>query len=228
MDPRKNATLKTYDEVANLYANDFSRDFTHFDFIDDLLKLLSERNLTDKGIIDLGSGHGTVVEYILEKKPINITAVDITPDFCLMLENKFGSLPVKIVQGDMTEYLKTLPDGSIGAITANYGIIHIPDEEIETLLKLIYDKLTPGGLFFSSNHEGTFKGLMTDPYQTQKDKRLYTKEKLEVYMNFFTTEELKHQLLKAGFCIIRMESFKPETTEGTHDVPRIFVLAERK
>lgn len=229
MDPRKQATKENYSEISNLYANDYSRDFHHFEYIDLMLAKIDERNLAEKGVTDLGSGHGTVIEYILEKKHLMITAVDITPEFCRMLENKFDNPPVRVVQADMVDHVKNLDDGSTGAFTANFSLIHIPDEETDVLLANISAKLAPGGLFMASVLEGDFKGMMAERYQAENDPRLYRIDKrLEVYMNFFKPEEVRRRLEAAGLTILKMESFDPvNTVSPTDTAKRIFFLAEK-
>jgi len=228
MDARKIKTQTNYSVISNLYANDFAKDFYHFEILDQMLAEMKKRKTEEERIVDLGSGHGPVIEYILAKRQFNITAVDLSPEFCQILYRKYKRKSVKVECTDMVEYVKNLPDNSIGAFTANYAIIHIPDEEIDLFYKNLSNKLLPKGLLMASFYEGVFKGITQEPYQKLKDPRLFFDGKLEVYLNYFTITELKERLGKAGFNILRLESFKPQDPNNPIPENRIFLLAEKK
>jgi hypothetical protein len=128
---------------------------------------------------------------------------------------------------DMVSYLERTKTGSVGAYIANYSIIHIPDEEIDSLFKNIQRTLTSGGLFLMSCHEGTFKGMEQEPYQQQRDERIQTDEKLAIYMNYFTEEELRERIENAGLKILSLDSFKTKSMPGEIQVPKIWILGQK-
>ncbi|KKR33823.1 MAG: Methyltransferase [Candidatus Gottesmanbacteria bacterium GW2011_GWC2_39_8] len=229
MDRRKTVTIYTYSAIHNLYTEDFGKDREHFYLIDEGLKLYLERKLDKYPVIDLGSGPGTVVDFISEKCPgVSITALDITPEFCEKLKEKFkNNTHIEIVNQDMVDYLKNTKEESVGMIIANYSIIHIPDEEVDGLLSTIKKSLVKGGVFIMSVHEGIFKGLEQDPYQVQRDVRLRTEAKLEVYVNYFRKEELEERLKKAGFTMRKIEKFSHRRVTGEMPADKIWVVAEK-
>lgn len=226
-DRRKLLTQKDYSKISEIYAVDFGNDRDHFVYIDDAIELLQKRNLSRSPCIDLGCGTGTVTDYLIEKGLTNIIAVDLTPEFCEIVKNKHKN-KVKVINEDMSEIIGKFEDSSIAAYFANFSIIHIPDEEIDDLLKSITQTLLPGGLFVMSCHKGTFKGMEQEPYQTQKDSRLRVKEKLFTYMNYFTEGELRKRVAKAGMQIVKLETFEPETATGELPVPKIWLLSQKQ
>lgn len=226
MDKRKLATQKDYSIISSIYAHDFGQDFEYFDFIEQLIRELPD--LQNGKVVDLGSGPGTVVDYLFQRAVHNVTAVDITSEFCGMIAKKYENEPsVQIYNGDMVEFIAGHVDSSIAAYTANYSIIHIPDEEIDPLFQEIHRTLVPHGMFFMSCHTGAHKGMEIEPYLEQQDPRLNGDEHLEAYMNYFTEDELKNRLFHAGLKVIRMETFEVGMVPGEIAVPKIWLLARK-
>lgn len=228
MDKRKLLTRQNYSKIIKLYTQDFGKDYEHFEFIDKLVDLLKKENLENKEIVDLGTGPGNVIDYLYGKGLRKLTAVDITPEFCDLVREKYKKdKNVRIVCGDMADYLKKAKDSSIAAYIASYSIIHIPDEEVDEVFTQIKRTLMPGGLFMMSCHKGTTKNMEADLYQIQKDPRLKVKEKLVSYMNYFTEHELKERIKKAGLNLLRMETFEPKGCTGDFPVPKIFLITQK-
>ncbi len=229
----KQKTQQDYSAISQLYIADFGSNHTHFELIDKLIGIIRERRLLLRPTIDLGSGPGTIVDYLIKKGLWKVIAVDITPEFCDYMREKFKNLEgafVDILEGDMVELMQKELQGWRGytaAITAGFSIIHIPDNEVDGLLKNIYDLLFAGGVFYMSCHEGTSKGMELEPYTNQKDKRFKTHERFEVYMNYFTKEELRTRIEKVGFEIIDLIRYEPDILPGEIPVAKLQVLAQK-
>jgi hypothetical protein len=56
------------------------------------------------------------------------------------------SLALDVEPGDTLAYLRSLPDGNLGAITCFHMIEHIPSDSVVWLLKENISVLQPGGL----------------------------------------------------------------------------------
>lgn len=211
-----------------MYADDFSRDWEHFELIDEALSL--SKSLNKLPVVDLGAGPGTVTDYLKSKKlDGDIIAVDITPDFYQLLLRKYGNdSSVEIVNEDMVEFVHEQENDSFRAYLANFSIIHIPNEEIVTFFENVRRTLAQSGVFVASVHAGTFKGMEVDPYLTQKDPRLSTSEEIETYMNYFTKEELITLVENAGLTIQHLEIFEPSLIAGEIAVPKIWVVAQKE
>jgi len=87
----------------------------------------------DPQILDVGCGRGEWLELLKEEK---IVAQGIDINRVLVQENLDRGFDV--IQGDAIEYLRSLPDGSIGGITAFHLVEHLP---FRTLLKFMNESL---------------------------------------------------------------------------------------
>lgn len=226
IDNRKLQTQRDYSIISQMYRDDFGTDYEHFELIDEVIRRLRDSNLTDRPVIDLGSGSGVVSDYLVEKGVKHIRAVDITPEFCKMISSKYKE-KIDVDCEDMISYLERTKSESIGAYIANYSIIHIPDEEIDSLFKNIQRTLDSGGLFLMSCQKGTFKGMEQEPYQQQKDKRIQTDEKLELYMNYFLEEELKDRIENVGLKLLFINTFEPKIVPGGISSSKIWILGQK-
>ena len=73
----------------------------------------------------------------------------------------------EVEQADAVEYLRGLPDESLGAVTAIHVIEHLPYEQLLSCSKLVRAKLKPGGMFVAETVNPhslqAFKTFWTDP-----------------------------------------------------------------
>ncbi|MCT4563497.1 MAG: class I SAM-dependent methyltransferase [Maledivibacter sp.] len=60
----------------------------------------------DSKILDIGTGTGILISYLLDESPANITAVDISDNMILMAKKKYRDSRVKFVVADILEYNK--------------------------------------------------------------------------------------------------------------------------
>ena len=230
MDIRKKHTQKTYSVIHNLYTEDFGKNYENFHFVDDLLKLIKLPKLQKYPIVDLGTGPGNVVDYILKKEESlsSIIAVDFEKNFYEKLKKKYLKVNnVKVVHEDMLEFTARQTNNSVGAYIASYSLIHIPDFEIDELFLFINRSLVEKGLFLFSCYRGTDKKLEQEPYQVFRDTRLQHEGILLIYMNYFTEHELRERLRKAGMDILKMEIFPPSSKRGDFPNKQIWVIAEK-
>lgn len=230
MDIRKILTQKNYSVIAELYIKDFEKNYENFYFVDDLFKLLSIRNLKEHPIVDLGSGPGTVIDYILQKKKnlSTLIAVDFNQPFCERMNRKYiHKNNIKIVHEDIVDFTKRQKPSTVGAYIAAYSVIHIPDGEINELFSSIHKSLVKGGLVLISCFRGQKKSMERERYQVIKDIRLKYDETLLCYMNYFSETELAKRLEKIGFEIVKMEVLP--SGEKIADIPnkQIWVIAEK-
>lgn len=230
MDIRKKHTHKTYSVIAPLYIEDFEKNYENFHYVDDVLKLRDTRRLNHYPIVDLGSGPGTTIDYILKKskKQTSIIAVDFNQHFCERMNRKYlMHNHVKIVCEDMASFVKDQRPSSIGIYIASYSLIHIPDWEIDELFNHIKRSLVKNGLFLFSCYKGTYKGLEQERYQVIGDSRLSHDATLLCYMNYFTEAELEERLVKSGMQIVKMETLPASKNEKDMPHEQIWVIAEK-
>jgi SAM-dependent methyltransferase len=231
MDIRKKQTQQNYDEIAQLYTKDFGEKIIFFDkFLDPLALSLKRDNLM-KPIVDLGSGSGNVIDYLIKLGVKNeIVGVDFSKRFCKILKKKYvGNKNIKIINKDFVDYIAKQKSDSVSAYISNYSTIHVLDEEIDFLMKNIYRSLEKKGLVVFSVYEGTKKGMELEPYQVNKDSRFKTSVKgfLSSYINNFTGEEVKRMFTSVGFRVIKMKKYQLEEMFGDYNQPEFWVLAQK-
>lgn len=227
MDKRKLLTQNDYSKIYKLYSADFEKDYEHFEIIDEVIGLLSKNKLSDKPMVDLGSGPGTVSDYLYNKGIKNITAVDFTEEFCEFLKEKYKNKSIKVVKSDITEFVVNQITNSIASYFANFSLIHIPDEEIDPIFKSISRSLLPGGMFVMVCFKGKFKGLEKEPYQAQNDKRLSINKELSLYMNYFTETELVRRVKSAGLEVLKINSFAHNSSDVGFTNDKIWLVCQK-
>ena len=92
-------------------------------------------------VVDVGCGAGGLLAALREAK-VESRGVDL--DAGMVSEAQASGLDV--VQGDGLSYLGSLPDGSVGAITAIHVIEHLVFADLVRFLDLAAAKLRPGGV----------------------------------------------------------------------------------
>lgn len=113
---------------------------------DAVLTILTERYaelLRDhQPVLDFGCGRGELVGA-LSSSGINAEGVD--PDAGMVAEARGNGRTVHL--GDGIEYLRGLPEHSLGAIISVHVVEHLPLPVLVELLELAASRLRPGGVF---------------------------------------------------------------------------------
>jgi ubiquinone/menaquinone biosynthesis C-methylase UbiE len=92
-------------------------------------------------IVDLGCGRGEWLE-LLKQKELTATGVDRNE----AMIDQCNERRLKVVQADVVEFLRQLPDDSHGAITGFHIIEHLPMDTLVDLIAETFRVLQPGGL----------------------------------------------------------------------------------
>lgn len=111
----------------------------------------------DSVIIDLGCGHGAIIHSAREAGYRHIVGTDTSPEQVAAAQ-RLGIAGVQ--QGDLTETLKSLPDGSQDAVIAFDVIEHFTKDELLVLVDEVCRVLKPEGrwILHSVNGESPFFG----------------------------------------------------------------------
>ncbi|TMG52393.1 MAG: class I SAM-dependent methyltransferase [Chloroflexi bacterium] len=165
----------------------------------DWLDVLEKRIEPGSSVLDLGCGCGVPVARRLARRyavtGIDLSSVQITRARELVPRATF-------VRGDMTTM--RFPDGSFGAITCFFALIHLPLEEQPTLLKNIRRWLRPGGLFMATVGHRAWTGLEKDWLGVNGGDMWWSHADAETYRRWVADAGLR----------LELETFIPEGTGG--------------
>lgn len=106
-------------------------------------------NSETKKILEIGCGNGLLTFFLL-KRPVIITAVDISDKAIENLKNQFSEeisqRKLNLECADMIEFLENSAE-KFDAIVGSGIIHHIAKNDWDRLFRLVYEKLNPGGVF---------------------------------------------------------------------------------
>lgn len=101
----------------------------------------AEAGTADAPVVDLGCGRGDWLD-LLREHGMTARGVDSNRMFLGMC----AARGLDVAEGDVIEFLKSLPDGSAGAITGMHLVEHLPFEVLIQLLDECLRVLRPGGV----------------------------------------------------------------------------------
>jgi SAM-dependent methyltransferase len=196
-------TRASYDTVAVSYR-DLVRDLVETaPYERAALALFADQVRADGGgpVADVGCGPG-LITALLRGHGADAFGVDLSP---AMIELARADHPeVRFEVGSMTDL--ALPDASVAGLIAWYSLIHIPDEEIDTVLGHFWRVLRPGGRLLVGFHVGDGSNLKTEGYGGHP---------MRVYVHKRQPEELAAWLTGAGFAVeAHMITTSPEGRLG--------------
>ncbi|VAX19272.1 hypothetical protein MNBD_NITROSPINAE04-2191 [hydrothermal vent metagenome] len=90
-------------------------------------------------VLDVGCGRGEMLELFNENK-IKASGVDLNGEAVKECQGK----GLNVVEDNALSYLESLPDGSLGGLTAIQFVEHLPVEVMTKFFRLAYEKLEAG------------------------------------------------------------------------------------
>jgi ubiquinone/menaquinone biosynthesis C-methylase UbiE len=199
----------TYDAVAKAYADKFFDELSRKPFDRDLLDALAASS--PHGVaLDVGCGPGHVGRYLSERG-LDVVGVDLS-DAMIKIARRLNSA-IRFEVADM----RSLPmsDGSLAALAAFYSLIHIPREEVPSVLDEFRRVLMPSGRLLLAVHGGT--GTVTSSE--------FLGERVPFAATLFDKDELVDLVTTAGFEVTNATVRQPYEFE--HQTPRLYVGAAR-
>jgi SAM-dependent methyltransferase len=114
--------------------------------------LLDEISADVRRVLDLGSGDGRLLSFVLAARPrARGLALDFSPPMLEKLNERFGSgSPVDIVEHNLEAPLPCL--GTFDVVISSYAIHHLVDDRKRALYAEIWGILEPGGVFCNLEH----------------------------------------------------------------------------
>ena len=118
-------------------------------------------------ILDLGCGSGRDSLAFYEQG-FDVTPLDASEEMCKLAEIHTGLEVLNMAYEEM-EF-----DEVFDGIWGNEALIHVPEDEIGSVMERVIEALCQGGILYLSFQEGDFEGIQNGRYFCQ-----YTQEKLE-------------------------------------------------
>jgi len=202
-----------YDKVSAEYAKQFIDELENKPLDRLLLKRFAQsmQGSTDP-ICDIGCGPGETTRYLRDHGVENIFGMDLSAG--MVAQARHFNPDIEFRQGDMAAL--DAEDDSWAGIVAFYSIIHIPREDMVSVLREFKRVLKPGGLLFFTFHIGQ-NAIFVDNWWEK-----------EVAINFFffETDEMKGYLEAAGFEIEDLIIRYPYK-DVEHQSQRAYILARK-
>ncbi|MEW6057763.1 MAG: class I SAM-dependent methyltransferase [Bdellovibrionota bacterium] len=193
----------SYSRVADEYAR---RIFDELEFKPKDREILNQfsAQVSSKGrICDLGCGPGHVSKYLRERG-LDVFGVDVSSG--MLDQARLLNPEIEFQHMDMSAL--DFKDGSLAGVVALYSVIHIPRDEVVSVLTEIRRVLAVQGTLLLSHHIGN-QTLRLDEWWGKK---------VHLDFLFFERKEMEGYLEKAGFevqaCIER-EPYGPEVEAQT-------------
>lgn len=154
-------TLKYYEQNADAFIeNTVNVDFTYTQ--DKFIAYLG----ANAHILDFGCGSGRDTKYFLEKG-FRVTAIDGSEELCKYATELTGIQVKQMYFQDLTE------QESYDAIWACSSILHLPYDELKSVLQKMADATKAQGYIYTSFKYGTFEGERNGRYFTDMDEEKF-------------------------------------------------------
>lgn len=154
-------TRTSYDTVAASYADQVRNLLDETPYERAVLALFADLVRATGGgpVADVGCGPGRITAHLSELG-VDTFGIDLSP---AMIESARREHPgLRFEVGSMTDL--DLSDASMAGLVAWYSLIHIPDDEIGSVLTHFRRVLRPGGPLVLSFHVGDATRLKTQGY----------------------------------------------------------------
>ncbi|MDF6045543.1 methyltransferase domain-containing protein [Streptomyces sp. JH14] len=138
-------------------------------------------------VVDVGCGTGRITGH-LRNLGLDAFGIDLSPGMIDVARREHPG--VRFDLGSMTEL--ALADASATGLVAWYSLIHIPDDEISSVLAHFRRVLRPGGLLLLSFHVGDESRLKTEGYGGHP---------MKVYVHRRQHDQTIEWLNEAGFAV---------------------------
>lgn len=157
-----NETLDYYNKNARIFFDNTQ----HVDF-SALQNLFMSKVAPGGLILDLGCGSGRDSLAFLQHG-YQIIAVDGSKELCSLASETIGQ---EVICTDFRYYQ---PDRMFDGIWACASLLHLPADDIRTVIARLIDYLKPGGCFYMSFKYGDFSGMRNGRYFTDLTEKTLT------------------------------------------------------
>lgn len=176
-----NQTLDYY----NSHATEFVEGTKNVDFSSLQNEFISKLKASGK-ILDLGCGSGRDSKAFLDRG-FQVMAVDGSPELCDLASAFIGQ---QVICSDFRNFE---PKETFDGIWACASLLHLPKEDIQSVIEKLAEHLTEAGCFYLSFKYGTFSGERNGRYFTDMTEKTFGEmikdiPSVEIIDQFLTTD----------------------------------------
>ena len=138
-------------EAYNIWSNNYDNQVGNLMLdTDEVLftRLLSDIDLENKRVFDMGCGTGRHWKKIYEKAPASVTGFDVSQGMLAQLQKKFPQADTRLITDN---FLTDIPDKSVDCIVSTLTIAHIKNIE-ETIAEWSRILASTGNLIITDFH----------------------------------------------------------------------------
>ncbi|MFI6170381.1 class I SAM-dependent methyltransferase [Nocardia sp. NPDC051052] len=182
-------TRTSYDAVASTYA-DLTRHFLNETPVERAAFASFADSIHAQGgglVADVGCGTGRITAH-LHQLGVDAFGIDLSPGMIEVAQRDYPDLRFEV--GSMTDL--ALADSSLVGLVAWYSLIHIPDDQISSVLTHFRRVLRPGGPLLLGFHIGDESRLKTHGYGGHS---------MKLYVHLRQLSQVSTWLNDAGFTI---------------------------
>ena len=187
--PHVKEVVKSYNKTAHHYTSIDTKNLVSKPQLDDFISLINP----PANVLDVGCGPGFDLKYLSLK--YSVTAIEVSKRFVEIA--RFENPNVEIIHSDIVDY--DLNEAKYKGIWARDSLHHVPDKDLKTTFKKLYESLVDDGILYVIVREG-------EREFTEIQKKSYGEVKM--YYNLFTKEKLQNIAKETGFTLIKLDQTK--------------------
>jgi len=177
-------TAELYEAIASQYFD------TDFDVDLEKQRLFFMKHLKGDAVLDVGCGPGRDAKALGEEG-LKVTGIDIADNFVKIAREQVPQ--ANFMQMDVRNLL--FKNNSFDGLWACASLLHLPKDEVESVINELNRVLKKGGLFFVSVKEGEGEVFV--------HKKKYGKHKK--FFALYSKKEITALLEECGFDVIKAE-----------------------
>ena len=207
MDKSKSA-VSIYNRIVKQYASSFKASEFEIEIISKFIDSLSGGNsILDAGCWNCDYG------YLFKKMNIKYTWIDLSEEMISLAANTYPDFDFSVQ--DMRNI--DLKDNQFSWILSSFSLIHIPDWEIDLVLKKFNTLLKSNWKLLIALQEWEGEAYEDEPFLPWE----------KMYLNLFSRDKIKQKLKECWFNIIQTWS-RPPKSKNEFQYNKLYILAEKK
>jgi len=154
---RDESVQRTYDVVADAYAEKYGDELSHKPFDTWLLDRIAAE--VTGPVVDVGTGPGQIAAH-LAARGADVTGIDASEGMVAEARVRYPGLAFEVA--DFRRLLRPRTAAGWSAITAWYALVHLTESELPATISALGSTLVSGGILALATHMGPETRHVTD------------------------------------------------------------------